>query len=254
MCLILFAKDLHPDYQIILAANRDEFLERPTRQAGPWEELPGLIAGKDLRSGGTWLGVSIDGRLSAVTNFREPGIFQQGASSRGLLVTDYLNSDSTPKAYMEMVSEKSSDYNGFNLISFHNGEMAYLSNRIQATPRTVESGMYGLSNHVLDTPWPKVAAGKEVLRALIAADQIEPAVLLDMLVNRDQAADDRLPDTGVGIEKERELSAAFIQMKGYGTRCSTVILIDRKGIISFTERSFDETGSITGTVEYELHP
>lgn len=254
MCLILFATDLHPDYPIILAANRDEFQERPTRQAGPWEELPGLIAGKDLLSGGTWLGVTIDGRLSAVTNFREPGIFREGASSRGLLVTDYLSSEATPKAYLERVSEKSSDYNGFNLISFHNGEMAYFSNRGQGTPSRIEPGIHGLSNHVLDTPWPKVVAGKDVLRALIASDQIEPDVLLDMLMNGDQARDDRLPDTGVGIEKERELSAAFIRMKGYGTRCSTVVLIDRKGIISFTERSFDETGSITGTVEYELRP
>ena len=252
MCLILFAFRSHPDYPLVLAANRDEFLDRPTLKASFWEDSPGIIGGRDLKCGGTWLGVSIRGRLAAVTNYREPGRAQSGAPSRGLLVKDFLTSDLSPTAYLDRLVETASKYNGFNLLVWENGDLGYYSNRSGMPAVSLSAGVHGLSNDLLDTPWPKVEAGKRALEDLIDDDRLSSESLLELLSSRDVAPDDRLPDTGVGLETERALSPMFIRTNGYGTRCSTAILIDNDSIISILERSYDAAGDVTDAVEFEL--
>lgn len=237
MCLILFAHDAHPRYRLVLAANRDEFYARPTAPAAFWEDAPEVLAGRDLREGGTWLGVTRGGRFAAVTNFREPAAYRVGAPSRGALVTGFLRARGAPVEYLAGLAPMAAAFNGFNLLLGDGRSVAWFSNR-HPSIRTLPPGVYGLSNHLLDTPWPKVARGKTDLRlALDGPDRELEASLFATLALRDPAPDAALPDTGVGPERERALSAAFILTPEYGTRCSTVLLIDRDGWVSFTERT-----------------
>jgi uncharacterized protein with NRDE domain len=225
-------------YRLILAANRDEFYERPTAQAGFWEDAEVLLGGRDLERGGTWLGATETGRVAAITNFREPSRKTVGAPSRGLLVSDFLRSHERPEAYLERLATNASSYNGFNLIVGDADKLRYYSNRGDA-PRALEPGLYGVSNHLLDTPWPKVARGKQALAEMLSSDD---AVSIDdifrLLADRTLADDTCLPDTGVGLEVERALSPLFITSPVYGTRSSTVLLVNREGKVTFIERSF----------------
>ncbi|NNE69886.1 MAG: NRDE family protein [Rhodothermales bacterium] len=244
MCLILFAVNEHPEYPLVLAANRDEFLQRPTAPAGWWNDNHGTLGGRDLKAGGTWLGITRSGRLAAVTNVREPGVTVEDARSRGELVTAVLHADRSPEALIPDLDGRA--YNGFNLMSYQDGVVVHGTNRgdvgaaLPAVNR-VASGIHGLSNATLDTPWPKVVEGR--IRLSEALRKLEPGRIdwqpfLDLLAASDPAPDSRLPQTGVPLELERALSSSFIRTGGYGTRCSTVVLISADGTCHFLERSY----------------
>jgi uncharacterized protein with NRDE domain len=252
MCLILLARDAHPDYSLILAANRDEFYDRPTAPAARWEDAPGVLGGRDLQAGGTWLGIDRSGRFAAVTNYRQGRREAPAPRSRGLLVSEFLVSSADPRRYVERIAAEADRYNGFNLIAGDARELLYFSNR-GGPVRALAPGIYGLSNHLLDTPWPKVTAIKGALEVLPARDSAELVPrLFDLLSDRDQAEDHMLPRTGVSLEWERLLSAAFIVSHGYGTRSSTVVLVGRDGRIVFEERTFLAGGEPGAVVRDQL--
>ncbi|MGD1986600.1 MAG: NRDE family protein [Desulfobacterales bacterium] len=255
MCLILFSYNMHPDYRLILAANRDEFYDRPTAALGYWTDHPNVLAGRDLKANGTWLGVSRSGRIAAITNYRDPAALSPDAPSRGILIRDYLVGNSSPQDYLEAVSKIGQRCNGFNLIAGDNDGLYYYSNRSSGVQQLMH-GIYGISNHLLDTAWPKVQRGKTLLQdqfnghQKIAADKI-----LDMLADRWQPADAKLPETGVGLEWERILAPLFIISPDYGTRSSSVVLIHQSGEITFWERTFVKTDNgikIGKTRQYKL--
>lgn len=252
MCLVLFAYEVHPSYRLIVAANRDEFYERPTAAASFWRDAPGVLAGRDLLHGGTWLGVTRGGRFAAVTNYREPLAKLGGARSRGALVTDFLKGRESPEEYTRGLAAGAGAYNGFNLLAGDGQSLYYFSNRGGA-PSRLAPGVYGLSNRLLDTPWPKVVRGKRALAEVVAGgDALAPEAVIEILFDRVRGSDAELPDTGVGVEVERLLSPLFIVGEGYGTRCSTVVLAGREGRLTFVERSFG-AGARTGEVRHEFN-
>jgi uncharacterized protein with NRDE domain len=241
MCLILFAWKVDEDYPLVMAANRDEFYERPSAPAAFWEEAPNLLAGRDLREGGTWLGVTTEGRLAALTNYRDPASLKIGAPSRGRLVSDYLRGREIPEAYLQRIAPDADRFNGFNLLVGDPDDLFCYSNR--GGRQRLGPGIYGLSNRLLDAPWPKVERGKTALSALLKEKKgLSPERLFALLADRNRSPDDRLPDTGVGLAWERVLSPLFIESPVYGTRSSTVLLIDRRGEVTFTERVFNGGG------------
>jgi uncharacterized protein with NRDE domain len=252
MCLILLALDSHPDYSLVVAANRDEFYDRPTAPAAFWSDAPSVLAGRDLKAGGTWLGVDRRGRFAAVTNYRQGSRESEAPRSRGHLVSDFLTGSADPREYVERVERDAQLYNGFNLIAGTPRELFYYSNR-DGQARSLERGIYGLSNHLLDSDWPKVTSAKSGLSALLEerSDELIPR-LFTLLSDRRQAEDDLLPETGVGPEWERLLSSAFIVSDGYGTRSSTVLLVARNGVVTLVERSFSPGGAPAGEVRYQL--
>jgi len=238
MCLILISYDIHPVYRLIIAANRDEYYNRPTRPLGFWNSTPGILAGRDLRGKGTWLGVTGKGLFAAITNYRDPSTLKDDAPSRGKLITDFLNGKTAPGTYMEHVKRVGQRYNGFNLFTGDISEFYYYSNMEQIIKK-IKPGIYGISNHLLDTPWPKVEKAKDFFKNIVTGkDGIDPEDLFAVLEDRTLPSDDQLPDTGVGIDWERRLSSIFIRSKIYGTRSSSVILYDRAGNIKFIERTF----------------
>ena len=239
MCVIFLAFDVHADYPLVLLANRDEFYDRPTAAARYWPDHPNIFAGRDLVAGGTWLGITQGGRVAAVTNYREPGV-RTGTHSRGELVADCLKGDASGEEYMARVEQHSGNYSGFNLIvgeiNNERRELFYFSNRTKGV-RDLKSGVYGLSNHVLDTPWPKVAAGKDRLSRTLGGT-FDKQSLFDLLADESLAEDQELPDTGIGYEKEKALSAIFIKTPIYGTRCSTLVTFSKSLVPSLEERVF----------------
>ncbi len=250
MCLIVFAFDCHPRYRLVLAANRDEYYDRPTATAAVWPENEDVIAGRDLLSGGTWLGLNMSGRLAALTNYRDPSRHLLKARSRGELVSDFLLGTLSPESYLAEINKKSGLYNGFSLLVGDSLSLWYYSN-VEKSPRRVNPGLHGLSNHLLDTPWPKVERAKESLAAVLAESYIEPARLFDLLADKTPAPDEKLPQTGVGLTWERILSPVFVRSPAYGTRSSTVLLIDRAGRASFTERTFTPGSEAWQEVSFE---
>lgn len=240
MCVIYFALDKHKDHPLILLANRDEFYARPSRAAGYWDDFPNICGGRDLQGGGTWLGVTDAGRFAAVTNYRDPSA-PHGIHSRGELVAAFLKGDQTARQYLENVRSRSNDYSGFNLVvgEFNQDrpEVHYFSNRGDA-PRQLSRGIYGLSNHLLDTPWPKVEKGKARFTDLLRSNETSNENLFDLLSDESLAADEDLPSTGIPYEAEKAISAIFIKTPGYGTRCSTVLRFDTNLEWSFEERVF----------------
>jgi uncharacterized protein with NRDE domain len=239
MCLILLAYDAHPLYRLILAANRDEFFSRPAAPAFFWEDAPQLLAGRDLKEGGTWLGLTRSGRIAAITNYRDPRSERKDAPSRGGLVSGFLRGAMPVEDYLAFLRREGVAYNGFNLIFGDMKRLCWFSNR-GGDPQFLQPGIHGISNYLLDTPWPKVSHGKEAVeRLVVAGKNIEPDALFAILADRTIAPDSLLPETGVGIELERLLSPLFISAPTYGTRSSTVILIDREGEVTFIERSFN---------------
>lgn len=252
MCLILFSLDRHPRYPLIIAANRDEAYRRPSAPLAFWPDAPHVAGGRDLEGGGTWLAIARDGRWAALTNYRQAGSYRLAAPSRGHLVADYLLASVAPDAYMESVRAAAERYNGFNLLVGRGTEVYYFSNRGDRIAR-VAPGSHGLSNHLLDTPWPKVALGRRMLDAL--PDDPGPAltaILMRGLQGRSAPLDAELPDTGVGLERERVLAPPFIVSETYGTRASTVVLVDRSGSVSVVEESFGPMGMALGGTGLEF--
>ena len=252
MCLILFSYKQHPRYPLIFAANRDEFYGRPASPLAFWDEAPDLLAGRDLKGGGTWLGLSRTGRWAGVTNYREGLKLKADAPSRGHLITRYLRGNASPEAYLTALDPPADAYNGFNMLLGDTEGLYYFSNRQEGIHR-LEPGLYGLSNHLLDTPWPKVVRGKEALRAHLDGEVINPETLLPLLADTAMAADDLLPETGVGIERERVLSSMFIKTPMYGTRASTVFLIDNEGKGTIIERTFPTNGDPAFETSFSLN-
>lgn len=234
MCLILLAWHSHPRFPLIVAANRDEFYRRRSASADFWGAHPQVLAGRDLEAGGTWLGITRQGRFAALTNYRDPSRHLADAPSRGRLVSDFLCGHDTIDAYLD--SLQPSDYNGFNLLLGDKQQLVAFNNITQER-NTLAPGIYGLSNATLDTPWPKVGAGKTALEQALATLPDETA--LWHLLHDDQIHPDAvLPATGVPLEWERLLSAAFIRSPDYGTRCSTLIKVGADGTASFDEQTW----------------
>jgi uncharacterized protein with NRDE domain len=244
MCLIFFSINQHPTYKLIIAANRDEFYKRQTAPADYWQDHPNIIGGRDLEarkpdgSCGTWMAMTKSGKMGMVTNYRDPKNIDPHAPSRGHLVSDFLENKTDPNDYLKQISNNGKIYNGYNLVVGSPDSLWYLSN-YQNEIKKLSSGLYGLSNHLLDTPWPKVARGKAKFKTIIESDKISAPALFDFMYDTEQAADDKLPETGIGLERERALSSMFIKTQGYGTRCSTVVLIDHNYNVEFTERVYD---------------
>lgn len=241
MCLIGIAYGMHPRYPLLVAANRDEFHERPADPARFWPDSPTLLAGRDRRGGGTWLGLSLAGRFAAVTNFREPASPTTGQRSRGELVARFLEGDQPAAAFARRVTADGDRYGGFGLLVMDRRSMWFASNRV-ASPAPVAAGVHGLSNQALDSPWPKVDRIRAGLTREAAARRPDSRRLLTVLRDTTRAPDHDLPDTGVGLERERLLSPPFIVDDVYGTRCTTLLLVDADGRCTFREDSYTAVG------------
>jgi len=237
MCLIVFAYNIHPKYKLIFAANRDEFYHRPTEQANFWKDHPELLAGKDLQAGGTWMGITKNGNFAAITNYRDLRNIKDDAPSRGLLTSNFLLGDQSTKEYYNSLKNNLINYNGFNLILGEIDSLFYFSTHKEQLQK-LKPGIYGLSNATLNVPWPKVEKCKEVLEKILKQDEIHPWELISLLSDTLKAKDEKLPDTGAELELERTLSPVFIQSPGYGTRCSTALLIDNENNVRFVEKTF----------------
>lgn len=237
MCLIFIAYEAHPRYPLVVAANRDEFYRRPDLPAAFWPEGPGLLAGKDLQQGGTWMGITTEGRFAALTNYRDPSRFNPNAQSRGHLVQNYLVSNLDPQSYIDGLRPEDDKYNGFNLLAGSYKSLYYYSNREQLV-RKIEKGVHGLSNSLINIPWPKVTRGVEAISSCLQNDNIEAEQLFTIMADREQPADRDLPETGVGLEMERMLGPMFVASPEYGTKSTTVLLVDRNQRVRFWEHSF----------------
>ncbi|MBD8874145.1 NRDE family protein [Rhodanobacter sp. DHB23] len=245
MCLIAFAWQTHPRWRLVLAGNRDEFHARPSAELARWNDSP-IVAGRDLEAGGTWLGVTDAGRCCVVTNVRDPRDPQHGAS-RGLLATDYLAGGADATAHAQALLGAAAGYRPFNLLTFDAQAAFYLGNRPEPRAQAVAPGVHGLSNADFNTPWPKTRALIAQLEAWLAAGHDEDfAPLFAALADERQAPDAELPDTGVGLERERWLSGAFIRGEQYGTRASTVVALARDGNGVIVERRFGPEGRFLG--------
>ncbi len=241
MCLILFAINAHPEYKFVLAANRDEFFSRETAFADNWPEDNNILAGKDRVSDGTWLGIRNSGRFVAITNYRDPKLENKNARSRGLISRSFLLSQEDIITFSCRLASNRDKYNGFNLLLTEDSfDSIYHYSNISNQNTILTDGIHGLSNALLDTPWPKVELGKEKLRAVLKEPFIEPMQLISILKDRSMADDQLLPETGIPADLEKKLSPVFISMKGYGTRCSTAVLVNRKNEVDFLEISYDE--------------
>ena len=250
MCLILMAWQTDAKFPCVIAANRDELHSRPTAAAEWWRSTPPILAGKDLMAGGTWLGVTRNGRFAALTNYRDPEQRREGTPSRGTLVTSILQSTDTVRQSLERLREVGAGYNGFNLI-FSDGRHLAIYESVLGVGRELGPGVYGLSNHLLDTPWPKVRTAKSRLSTALAHVENKDAVLA-LLRDDVPAADDELPRTGVGLPWERLLSSAFVRAPDYGTRCSTLVRIDQNRHACFDEWTWDPKGSQIGAVSLQF--
>lgn len=250
MCLIVFAWDVHPKYKLILAANRDEFYERPTAPAHFWEDQPHILGGRDLQAGGSWMTISGEGKFAAVTNYRDPQNIRKNAVSRGEIPTRFLNSQDTPEVYLKQLHEKAAQHNGFNVLTGNFQQLMHYSN-YEGKLNVISPGIHGLSNALLDTGWPKVERAKSRL-AELTGRAFSHEELLEMMGDTAVAEDAVLPETGVPRELEKALSAMCIRTEKYGTCCSTVITIDRQGSVAFTEKSYPVGGRKDESVQFQF--
>ncbi len=252
MCLLIFAHRPDADYPLVVAANRDEFHSRPTAPAAFWHGHPRLLAGRDLEQGGTWMGITRDGRFAAVTNFRDPARTAPAPRSRGALTLDFLLGDTSPQSYLDSIAPQVDEYAGFNLLLGEPGSLWYASNAGDPTgrrSRDLAPGIYGLSNASLDTPWPKVELGKERLRHLLDGGIPDHEALASVVSDRTLAPSEALQLQGLNGEMDQLLSAQFINAGPYGTRACTTLWITAAGRVSWLERSYNEWGQETGRVE-----
>ncbi len=249
MCLVVLAFKQSAEFPLIVLGNRDEFHSRPTRDANWWADMPDIVGGRDLQAGGTWLALHRNGRFATVTNFRDAKREHPGLRSRGHLVTEFLRGNLTPMSYLQGI--RGDDYAGFNLLVADTDEVAYLSNR-DGGLRELSAGIYGLSNAILDSPWDKVVRSKAALAAAIASGEVNETQLLRILDDRrtgpvDEVESDRLP-----FAKAHALTAPFITLPDYGTRCSTIVLQRESGETEFLERRFDAKGKASGESRFSF--
>ncbi|MEH6593100.1 MAG: NRDE family protein [Halioglobus sp.] len=252
MCLLIFAHCTSNQYPLLLAANRDEFHQRPTAPSAFWPDYPDLLAGRDELSGGTWMGVTRDGKFAAVTNYRDPSATHDAPRSRGELPLAYLIGKQHPQAYLEAVSQRAGEYAGFNLLVGRGDELWYINNNSQgsdvapAQPRALPPGIYGLSNAQLDTPWPKVSTGKQRLQEMTGdSAATSHDNLLELVSSQELASAEALGSLGMDTTMDRLLSAQFIRSETYGTRSSTTLWRDGQGNTSWRELSFDARGKVS---------
>jgi len=287
MCLLVIGVDAHPELPLVVAANRDEYFDRETEAAGFWKDAPHVLAGRDLKGGGTWLGVTRTGRFAALTNYRDPASRRPSAPSRGKLVSDFLTGNQSAESYLAALRARAAEYNGFNFVVGSLPSLRCYSN-VNGEKTVLDPGIHGLSNHLLDTTWPKVRRGVEGVREALAdfrlptcptklwrsgisdlrfagrqtrpqqegggmglllghADRLVETIF-HVLEDSESAPDEELPNTGVPFEVEKRLSPILVNMGRYGTRCSTVVLVDRQGNVRFVERTRDPTGAVASTV------
>ncbi|RMQ45650.1 hypothetical protein ALQ04_03159 [Pseudomonas cichorii] len=250
MCLIVFAwRPSHPQ-PLIVAANRDEFYARPALPLAQWPDHPDVHAGRDLEAGGTWLGIGAQGRFAALTNIRNPDQ-TLGLRSRGELVARFLKGEQSLEDYLAETASRIGEYTGFNLL-VGNARQLYYLNTLDPQPRPLSEGVYGISNAGLDTPWPKLLKARAALQAQL--DDPQPAALFNLLQDAQPAAEAELPDTGVGLSTESLLSSIFIASPNYGTRASSVLIVNADGSRQLLEHSFGPYGARLGEVELVLQP
>lgn len=250
MCLILLAWQVHPEYPLVVAANRDEFRNRPALPAHWWQDAPDLLAGRDLEAGGTWMGVGRNGRFAALTNYRDPSQRRSGAPSRGGLVRHALDSTADAHTTLNGIAAESAAYVAFNLLVGDGRQLGILESTTGSV-RLLPPGIYGLSNHLLDSAWPKVERARRHFGA--ALDSLpDEAPFVELLRDTTVAPDEQLPHTGVSIEWERWLSPAFIRAPGYGTRCSSVLAISAGGCARFSEWTWDDDGVLLASVTHRF--
>lgn len=256
MCLLLVAHDCCPGYRLVLAANRDEFHARPTAPAAVWHDQRNVVGGRDLEAGGTWLAADTEGRFATITNVRAAHGRRAARRSRGLIVSDFLSGRDSAEDFTASLADSGDDYDGFNVLTYDRRTLCWYSNQTPA-PRALEPGIYTLSNALLDTVWPKTARLREGFGRMLGA-QPEDIVenLLSLLRDAHLPDDDELPETGVGHAMERILASIFIRGESYGTRCSTVLLIDLDDRLTFHERRYDVDGVASGDsrIEFDLPP
>ena len=249
MCLVIFAHQVSQEFPLVVAANRDEFHARPTAPSRFWEDQPQLLAGRDLQGGGTWMGVTRDGRFAAVTNYRDPSRTGPAPLSRGELPLHYLSGTVSPAGYLENLATKAGDYAGFNLLLGDSQGLWYLSNS-KGEPQRLAPGIYGLSNAALDTPWPKVTLGKKRLEQLLQRQSISHEKLAATVADRALADSRALRIQGLDSSMDEVLSAQFIVTEAYGTRSCTTLWIDSGQQVSWQEQTFDGQGT-AGSVTVE---
>lgn len=237
MCIIFLAYRCHSKYDLITAANRDELYKRPTKAAHFWKDEPSILAGRDLEQMGTWMGVTRTGRFAALTNYRNPAEFEKvNKQSRGHIVRSFLAGAEKPFDFLTKLQQEKSVYKGFNLFVADRDELMYYSN-VENQIKKLSPGIYGLSNDLLNTPWPKVKKGKQQLMQSLHGP-LDHGTLFNILADSDSAPEELLPQTGIPLDLEKTLSSIFIESPDYGTRCSTVLTIDKDRNVHFTERTF----------------
>ncbi len=238
MCMILISYKIRQDFPLVIAANRDEFYERPTAPMHFWQDHQEILAGRDLKANGTWIGFTRSGRFAALTNYRDPGSLIADAPSRGDIIPRYLESKKSGESFLSHFSSEAERYNGFNLLVGDGESLFWFSNR-EKKIICLNPGTYGISNHLLNTPWPKVKQGTKALESVMSAQgPVNPEDLFSILKNQSVPEDALLPDTGVGITWERILAPIFIQSNSYGTLSSTLVIMDRQGTLNIIERSY----------------
>ena len=255
MCLLVLAWQVHPRYRLIVAANRDEFHERPTAAMAKWAPPDDIIAGRDLRAGGTWLAMDRRRRFGVITNFRDVQPPSPGAPSRGNLIPDYLRNPQGAESYLKKLQPTAGEYSGFNLLLMDDDSLWYASNRAEPAAKSLPPGIYGLSNQFLDTPWPKLLRVRRRFDPLVRqGGEIPVSELLSILADPTQAGvDEELPKSGVTSEWEQLLSSPFIRNEQYGTRCSTLVLLEHSGNVALLERRFDPRGNVVFDTDITLH-
>jgi uncharacterized protein with NRDE domain len=255
MCLLMLAWQTHPRYRLVVAANRDEFHERPAAPLAPWPPAGAMLAGRDLRAGGTWLALDRARRFGVVTNFRELQPARAGAPSRGNLIPQFLAGTRGAGEFFDALQPQAAGHSGFNLLLADNDSLWYGSNRATPFARALNAGVYGLSNELLDTPWPKLLRVRRGFEAWLRQSAVQsPAALFDLLLDRTQSAGEAgLQASGLPRELAQVLSAPFVVHASYGTRCSTVLLLHNDGGVYIGERRFDARGEPSGETEYRLN-
>ncbi len=253
MCLAVIARNVHDRFGLIIVANRDEYHARPTQVAEVWQDHPQVLAGRDVRAGGTWLGLSATGKIGLLTNYREPGNQCPDAPSRGALVSDFLTQTQDAKQYARAICSDAKQFNGFNLLLADTHSVHYVSNRTKEFESCLADGVHGLSNALMDTAWPKVIRTQAAVTQLLSDGlAVDAEALFEIFRDTQPAQRSEMPDTGLTPARELQLSSPFILDDHYGTRCTTVVMADHCGKTYFEERTFNNKGHVTNIAKWEL--